>query len=242
MITKIFNDNSNNVLARLAGFLYLLLAITGTFPFIIEEQLVKYGDPQTTAANILSSQSLFITSIVSELLMASIWILIGITLYRLFKKVNKNLSFLMVSLVLAGGAIVFISVTFQIAALNIITNQTGYLASFNTEQLNALMMLFLDIAKDSTFSNFIFMGLWMFPFAYLVIKSGYFPKTISLIWGVLLIIGGLGYLIDFFTYFLVPDYFVDCTRYAFSGDLFSLFWLLIMGVKTANVTRITESK
>ncbi len=101
--------DQRNKIAKLAGFLYLLLAITGTFPFLIEEKLVVFGDAQTTAANLLSSQSLFIASIVSKSVMATIWILIGITLYALFKKVNKNIAFLMVSLVLVGGAIIYIN-------------------------------------------------------------------------------------------------------------------------------------
>jgi len=220
-----------NVTARLAGFLYLLLAITGTFPFLIEEKLVVFGDAQTTAANLLSSQSLFIASIVSELVMATIWILIGISLYALFKKVNNNVAFLMVSLVLVGGAIIFISTISQIAALIILTNATGYLATFDPEQINSLVMLFIDIGRASTIADYIFMGLWMFPFAYFVVKSGYFPKKVGVIWGILLIIGGLGYIIDFTTFFIFPDYFIDLTSFAFGGDLFSIIWLLFFGVK-----------
>ena len=223
--------NQKNKIARLAGFLYLLLAITGTFPFLMEEKLVEFGNAQTTAANLLSSQSLFIASIVSELVMSTIWILIGITLYALFKKVNKNIAFLMVSLVLVGGAIIYISTISQIAALIIINNASGYLQSFNTEQINSLVMLFIDIGRASTIADYIFMGLWMFPFAYFVVKSGYFPKTISKIWGVLLVIGGLGYIIDFITYFLFPYNFIDLTSFAFGGDVFSIFWLLFVGVK-----------
>lgn len=223
--------NKRNAIGRLAGFLYLLLAITGTFPFLIEEKLVVFSDAQTTAANLLSSQSLFTISIVSELVMASIWILIGITLYALFKKVNKNIAFLMVSIVIVGGAVIFISTISQIAALIVIKNASGYLTTFDTEQINAMVMLFIDIGRDSTITDYIFMGLWMFPFAYLVVKSGYFPETISKIWGVLLVIGGLGYLIDFITYFLFPDHYLDITRFAFGGDLFAIFWLLIAGVR-----------
>ena len=223
--------DQKNKIARLAGFLYLLLAITGTFPFLIEEKLVVFGDALATAANLLSSQSLFIASIVSELVMATIWILIGISLYALFKKVNKNIAFLMVSLVLVGGSIIYINVISQIAALIILKNSSGYLATFDEEQINALVMLFIDIGRDSTIVDYIFMGLWMFPFAYLVVISGYFPKTISKIWGVLLIIGGLGYIIDFITYFVFPEYFIDVTSLAFGGDLFSIFWLLFFGVQ-----------
>ncbi len=137
----------------------------------------------------------------------------------------------MAGLVIAGGAIIFIEETNLMAAILVLENATGYLADFEPDQLNAMAMLFLDISKQSMYGNFIFMGLWMFPFAYFVFKSGFFPKTISRIWGTLLVIGGLGYIIDFFTYFLLPDLYLNLVGFTFAGDLFSMFWLLFKGVK-----------
>ncbi|MFC1527502.1 DUF4386 domain-containing protein [Candidatus Neomarinimicrobiota bacterium] len=224
--------DSNTKIARLAGFFYLILAITGIFSFFVKEKLVVYGDPQVTVTNILSSESLFIFSIISELIMATSWILIAVTLYALFKKVNNNIAVLMVSLVLVGGAIIYINVISQIATLTIIKNTTGYLSTFNTSQLYSLAMLFLEISRESVYANYIFMGLWMFPFAFFVFKSEFFPKTISKIWGILLIVGGLGYIVDFITYFLSPNIFMNLTSFVFLGDLFSIIWLLIKGANT----------
>ncbi len=48
----------------------------------------------------------------------------------------------------------------------------------------------------------IFWGLWLFPFGYLVYKSGYIPK----LFGVLLMLGCFGYLTNFLGNFLVEDY------------------------------------
>ena len=222
---------SKNIAARTAGFFYLLLAITGTFNFFVKEKLFVYGNPQETVQNIVSSEWLFITSMVSEILMSTIWIFIGLALYILFRKVRRSIAVLMLSLVLVGGAVIYITVITQMAALVVIKNSVGYMAVFDTNQVHSLALLFLEISRESVYANFICMGLWMFPFAYFVLKSGYFPKTVSIIWAVLLIAGGLGYLIDFFTYFLLPDLFIIVTEFAFWGDLFSLFWLLIMGIK-----------
>jgi len=227
------NDISKNKAARTAGVFYLVLAITGTFNFFVKEKLFVYGNPQETVQNIVSSEWLFITSMVSEILMSTSWILIAIALYALFRKVQKSIAVLMLSLVLVGGAVIYITVITQMASLVIINNASGYLATFDTNQQHSLALLFLEISKESVYANYICMGLWMFPFAFFVFKSGCFPKTISKIWGVLLVAGGLGYLIDFFAYFLYPDIFINLTHFAFLGDLFSLFWLLIMGVKTS---------
>lgn len=222
---------NKNRIAKSAGISYLILAITGIFSFYVESKLIVESS-QTTVNNILSYEFLFRLSIVSELVMATSWILIAIFLFALFETVNRTLAFLMAGLVIAGGAIIFIEEINLIAALLVLENATGYLAAFEPEQLNGITMLFLDISKQSMYGNFIFMGLWMFPFAYFVFKSGFFPKTISIIWGILLVIGGLGYIIDFFTYFLFPDLFLNFVAITFVGDLFSIFWLLFKGVKS----------
>jgi hypothetical protein len=48
--------------------------------------------------------------------------------------------------------------------------------------------------------------------------------------GVLLIIGGLGYLIDFFTIVLFPNFNVTISEFTFLGELLLPLWLLIKGV------------
>ena len=136
----------------------------------------------------------------------------------------------MVSLVLIGGAITCINTLNQFAAL-LILNGADYLIAFETNQLQALTMLFLDLFKYGVLINQIFFGLWLFPLGYLVFKSDYFPKIIGKILGVLLIIAGLGYLIDFSTFFLFPNFDVTITNFTFWGELILLLWLLIKGVR-----------
>jgi hypothetical protein len=48
----------------------------------------------------------------------------------------------------------------------------------------------------------VFFGLWLIPIGYLTNKSGLFPKWL----GALLIVGGICYLVDLLTAFLVPDF------------------------------------
>ncbi|MFQ5398351.1 MAG: DUF4386 family protein [Anaerolineae bacterium] len=72
----------------------------------------------------------------------------------------------------------------------------------------------------------IFWGLWLLPLGYLVFKAGY----ISGILGILLIIGGFGYLIDFATFLLVPSFGVEISQFTFIGELLLPLWLLIKGV------------
>ena len=61
---------------------------------------------------------------------------------------------------------------------------------------------------------------------YLIFKSGYIPRIL----GVLLIIGGFGYLIDFVTFLLFPDFDVTIAEFTFIGELLLPLWLLFKGV------------
>ena len=79
-------------IARLAGFLYLLVVPLGIFGALyVSSRLIVPGDAATTASNIMASESLFLLGIVSELLAPIVLILVVFVLYNLLKPVNKNL-------------------------------------------------------------------------------------------------------------------------------------------------------
>ena len=85
--------------ARVAGFLYLLVAVFGAFSLVyVPSVLIVPGDAATTTNNILASESLFRLGIVSALITQTVQILLVLTLYKLLKPVNRNHSFCSVSL------------------------------------------------------------------------------------------------------------------------------------------------
>jgi hypothetical protein len=105
-----------------------------------------------------------------------------------------------------------------------------YLIVFGANQLNALVMLFLNLHKYGYFIAQIFFGLWLLPLGYLIFKSGYFPKIL----GILVMIACFGHLLEFFQVFLFPGY--EVIAYpglvaAMIGEFSLMFWLLIKGVK-----------
>jgi hypothetical protein len=62
------------------------------------------------------------------------------------------------------------------------------------------------------------------------------PKIV----GILLMVACLGYLIDVFTYFLIPGIGVAVSEYTFIGKLVMLLWLLIKGVNVEKWERRTQ--
>jgi len=225
-----------NKTARVAGFLYLVLLPLGIFGMMIRQRLIVPGDAAITAHNIMASESLFRLSIVSALIVQLVNILVVLVLYKLLKPVNKNHALLMVIFFLVGVPIAMLNELNQFAALLLLSG-ADYLTVFTAGQLQALVPLFLDLHEHGIMIAGIFWGLWLFPMGYLVFKSGFLPRIL----GILLIIGGFGYLIDSFAIFLFPS-FKAIALFTFIGEVLFPLWLLIKGVNVEQwEKRVLES-
>jgi hypothetical protein len=122
--------------------------------------------------------------------------------------------------------VIFLLLGIPIAMLNEL-NQFAVLSLLNgTDQLHALVPLFLDLHQHGINISQIFWGLWLFPMGYLVFKSDFLPRVL----GILLMIGCFGYLVDSFTFFLFPNLHVAISQFTSIGELLLALWLLIKGV------------
>jgi len=221
--------NPTKKTARTAGLLYLVLAVTGGFSMLYVPSLIVPGDAAATAKNIVAHESLFRIGIVSGLVCQVVFVFLVLALYKLFKGVNNTHASVMVALVVAAVPVAFLNMLNQLAALHVLSG-AGYLRVFAPDQLNALLMLFLDLHSQGLLIVEIFWGLWLLPLGLLVIKSRFIPGFL----GVLLIIGCFGYLIDFLTRLLFPGYTAIVSPIAGAskfGELAMILWLLIKGVK-----------
>ena len=212
-------ENMNpNRLARITGLLYLLLVPLGVFGILyVTSALIAPGDMAATAGSIAANESLFRLSIVSALLAQLVNLAVVLLLYKLLKPVNEPVALLMV---------IFLVLGIPIAMLNEVNNGAVLLLVESADQSYASMALFLGLHEYGINIAQIFWGLWLFPMGYLVFKSGYIPRVI----GILLMIGCFGYLIDSFTFLLLPGFGVNFSEFLFIGEVALPLWLLIMGV------------
>ena len=222
--------NTTKKTARIAGVLYLILAIGGIFSvFYVPSIIVVTGDPAATANNIASSEFLYRAGIASSLATHVLFVLLVLTLYRLFKEVDQSQAMVMVVMVVISVASGFVHTLSQVAAL-IVLNSPDILSVFEQPELDALAYFFLRFHGHGLNAMEVFWGLWLFPFGVLVYKSQFIPK----IFGVLLFIAGFGYLLDSFTFFLWPEFRTSIStliRVLTICELPIVFWLLIVGVK-----------
>lgn len=221
--------------ARVAGIVYLSLALTAPFSLIyVPRTLIVAGNAAVTADNIVAHETLFRFGIVAELLTQITFILLVLALKRLLGGVNKTYASLMVMLVLVSAAVGFAGVLNNILALSFFRG-SGELGVFDRQQLNALGMLFLGLHSQANVVNEILWGLWLLPFGVLVMKSGFLPRLI----GALLIANCLAYLAISLTSLLWPEYAGVVTRVALvpmaAGELSIVAWLLIKGAKVPPV-------
>ena len=217
--------------ARLAGFLYLLLIITGVYNIIyLSSKIIVKGDAATVANNILSNEFIFRTGIISDLISNIIFVFLVLALYRLLKQVDEHRAKLMVALVIVQIPAVFIVEAFNITSLMIFKGEI--FKTFELSQRHDLAMLFLKINSNLTLTLVVFWGLWLMPFGLLVYKSRFIPR----IFGILLIIAGIAYMNDSFVTLLFPSYseFVKQPTLLLVaiGEISITLWLLIKGVKS----------
>jgi hypothetical protein len=225
-------DFSNKKLARIAGLLYLGVVITGIFTLMyVPAKLIVSGNSLLTYQNIISSEQLFRLGIIGGLLCYTFFLFLPIVLYKLLKPANEYYAKIMVLLAILSVPLFFLNVQNEFTVLSLIKD-TNNRFGLSAEQLQSQVILHLVQYDNGMRIIHIFSGLWLFPFGYLVFKSGFLPKIL----GVLLMLGCFGYLINFVGGTLISNYSkIGISSYislpASIGEIGTCLWLLIMGAK-----------
>jgi hypothetical protein len=222
--------NSINKTARMAGFLYLMyMIITIPADALARSPLIVFGDAATTARNIMASEWQFCIGIVGDLVSAVFFLLAAWALYALLKPVNKDMALLFLLLNLGGVAVYSINLLNQFAAVLLLSG-ADYLKVFQADQLQSLVMFFLDLHHNGYWVAQIFFGAWLFPLGYLVYKSGFLPKIL----GIIMMIHFVGWTTTSLLFFLFPGFgtiLYLTGPLGFISEFGLTLWLLIMGVK-----------
>jgi len=214
--------------ARYAGLLYLLLVIAAPFRlFYIPSELFVNGDAAATMANIAANATLFKMGMLADLFCGVLEIFLVLALYHLFKHVNRRQAILMVLLSLPTGAINFINILNDAAALTF-ASAPAFLAAFDQAQREAMGMLFLNLHDIEVLAVGFFWGLWLLPLGALVIRSGMMPKAI----GYWLIVNGFAYFAISIAGLLAPQFSGIVGTIALPAQLAEvgfMLWLLLSG-------------
>jgi len=219
-------------LARIAGFLYLLVGVFGGFAEgYVEPKMYVAGNAAATAGNVVANAGLVRLGVVSDLLDGTFFIFTALALYVLLKPVQKGVARAMLVLVVLATAITCLAALFEFEGLRVATGSVD-LGALGTAGSNAIVLLLLDAQHYGLLVAQIFFGLWLAPLGYLAYRSGWFPKAL----GVVLIAAAACYVVDLLAAFLLPE--IGRTIHGFLVILPAIaepamvLYLLVIGVKT----------
>jgi hypothetical protein len=216
--------------ARITGILYLLLVFIGPVAFFMgRTSVVAPGDPAATVDNLMASGSMFRIGMVAETLIVLIEIVVSAILYVLLRPVNRALSLASSLARFAQAMLQAVNLLTAVPALLLLSG-AGYLSAFDPGQLNALVLLFSDVNAFVIIIWGLIFGFHLLLLGYLVFRSGFWPKLL----GVLLIVGGVGYLLQSYGHILAPQLDAILATVVLvmtvPTELAFTLWLLIKGV------------
>lgn len=216
-------------LARMAGGLYLLMCVLGGVAHLgVRADMHVAGDAAATAANIVANPVLFRSSLVADVAMATAFVFVGVTLHRLLRHVDRYAAGAMVVFVAVGAGMILANLVFHQAALLVATDAS--FTALGVESADGLVLLLLEMHGHGYALAGVFFGLWLLPLGFLALRSGLFPRTLS----ILLVVAGGSWILDTLLSFLAADLpaFVHTIIMAPTvAEFWMVAYLIIRGVR-----------
>lgn len=220
------------LLARLAGVLYLIITACALFAYMyVRGRVIIPGDMAQTAANLLAQEQFYRVGFSAAVVVVLCNPPLGFILYELLKVVNLRI---------AGLALIFITVSTTIEAVNLFNyimplytfSLPEYRAAFRPEEIQALARGSIRLWGTAFSVSLAFFGVFCGLIGYLLFRSKFFPPIL----GVLMIIAGAYYLTNYsFVGFLgLPDIpLIGLLRPTLVAEVALALWLTIVGVDEA---------
>jgi hypothetical protein len=192
--------------------LIVVLAPVGNF--VAVQPLITPGDAAKTVQDILNSESLFRWGIASLVLTAVLDMIVAGALFVVFEPVSRGVSMMAALFRVAYSAVFLVGISQLVVALGLLRDPPQAMRA--VDAYNTIWLVGL-----------IFFGVHLMLLGYLAYRSGYMAK----IFGILLVVAGLGYLVDGFGTVLVPNYSMNIAQLTFVGEAALMLWLLIKGTR-----------
>ena len=199
----------------IGGIALLLLAVlAGLANFGVVEALVTPGDAARTAKDLIDSEALFRSGIAGLIIVVILDIVVACSLLAVFESVNRSVAIMAAVFRIAYATVFLVAISQLVSALALLGDADEALQAVG--QFHTIW--------DASYALF---GVHLALIGYLVYRSGFAPRLI----GVLLVLAGLGYLVDEIGSVLVSGYALEISRFSFVGEAVLIFWLLIKGVR-----------
>jgi hypothetical protein len=209
------DTQSQRTASLVAGLALALIAVIASLGnFIALEPLITPGDAAKTAEDILNSEAQFRWGIAALIVAAVLDIVVAGALLALFEPVSRNVSMLAAFFRVAYTAVFLVAIIQLVVAVGLLGDP-------------AEAMQAIDAYSTIWLVGLIFFGVHLLLIGCLAYRSGFMAK----VFGILLVVAGLGYVADGFVTVLVPGPSVGIGQFTFVGEVALMFWLLIRGTR-----------
>ena len=178
----------------------------------------RFSSPQETQPelrqDLIDSEALFRSGIAGLIVVVILDIVVACSLLAVFESVNRSVAIMAAVFRIAYSTVFLVAISQLVSALALLGDADQALRAVG--QFHTIW--------DASYALF---GVHLALIGYLVYRSGFAPRII----GVLLVLAGLGYLVDEIGSVLVSGYSLEISRFSFVGEAVLIFWLLIKGVR-----------
>jgi hypothetical protein len=214
-----------NKAALIAGIgLLIMVFVAPVAEMYLYPKIIASFNPAETIANFQANKPQFRILLLFYLITFICDIIVAWALYLLLIHVNKSLS-LFTAWLRLGYSIMALIAAFYLAKVYRIIDNPKYLEVLGTDALEAQVQFALADSRILWAFGFFLFAPHLIMLGYLLYKSKYIPK----IFGILLVLNGLGYLIYESSPYLFPDANLNILMITFFGEIILMGWLLIKG-------------
>lgn len=208
--------------ARITGIVWLLYFLVSSVGLAVMRGVIGRGDAAQTASNLVAHDALFQLGAGFDLVGNCLYIVLTVLLYRVFRRVDRNLALLATVFSLMGCAVQIIGALFRIGPFVILVDNQAF-SAFSTQQLQAAALFSLRMFSRVFNISFVLFGFFEIVLGYLILESTFLPRWL----GWLFIIAGVGGLT-----FLWPPFATSIFPLIVAlgvAELILAIWLMVRG-------------
>lgn len=207
-------------IARATGALYLGVGVAGVSSFLVLRPRLLGDDLTQASARFVEHQGLAATMVGLELTLMVLQVLAGFGFFLLFRSVDAIVAAALAIFAILNAVAILLSAACLSGALTLARAVEGS----DVTSVRTLVVL----SESAWAVGNVFFGLWLVPMGVLVLRSRWFPTTL----GVVLLVGGAGYVGSAYLAQLAPDAAVVVGALvvpATLGELWMIGHLLVRG-------------
>lgn len=204
------------------GILIMVLTVP-IAEFVIFPKLIDYENAEITFNKITENRTLFTTGIFLHLITLICDVVVAWSLYVFLRPVHQDFSLLTAFFRIVFAIITLAALLNLISVLNL-TQKSDYLMVLDQTLYSEVLLHVKNFHLQWSFA-FTFFSIYLILLGALVYRAFYIHR----VFGILLIIAGLGYLTDTVRSFFFPMVNMDYVMVTYFGELIFMLWLLIKG-------------